>query len=65
MTSGQLLHEVELTTPAGKVILHHARVVGSVSTHEGLEVNFTFQKIDIESTGGGISTQDDWSSYPP
>jgi hypothetical protein len=61
----QLLSQVEIATLAGKVTLHNAHVVGSVSTHEGLEVTFTFQKIDIESTGGGISTQDDWSSYPP
>jgi hypothetical protein len=62
VSSRQLLSRVEITILGGKVILHHAHVV---STHEGLEVNFTFQKIDVEPTGGGLSTQDDWSSYPP
>jgi len=63
---GQLLREVEITTPSGKVVLRHAKVVGSVSTNELETIAFAFQQIDWGSgNAGGASSQDDWSSYPP
>ena len=63
---GQLLSEVEITTPSGKVVLRHAKVVGVVSTHELEEVSFTYHQIDWGSgNAGGAASQDNWSSYPP
>jgi|ERR1700690_11468 hypothetical protein len=63
---GQLLSEVELTTPSGRVVLRHAKVVGIVNTHELLKVSFTYRQIDWGSgNAGGAASQDNWSSYPP
>jgi hypothetical protein len=62
---GQLLGDVEITTPSGNVVLRHAKVVGVVSTHELDEFAITFRQIEWGSTNGGAASQDNWSSYPP
>jgi len=62
---GQLLGEVEIATPSGRVVLRNAKVVGIVSTHELERVSLTFHQIEWEYSASGKASQDDWSSYPP